>query len=319
MEKEFTWEFESLDSYLRVFCKKYGYPDEAICSLSDTLKSLCDNKEELGIFKGYIDAYSENIDQEFTKILDELYVMAERAGLWCSTLRLLYLIFLTNHLHEMYIQKNIPDEVFDGSVCDLKWKLFECHKLTGRWGILVAWWTVGFFNMKRFALGRLQFDVKPLQYSCTVNGIHLEKGTPTLNTHIPSCGPLVREEYLESYLRAVDFFADKFPDGYTVFACNSWLMHPNNRVILPKHSNILPFMNDWTPVFSKDDPENSNAWNIFGISKLPENLEDLPCDTSIQRAFSTWLKEGHNIGTSLAIMLYKNGKLLNQNEMGTVL
>ena len=80
------------------------------------------------------------------------------------------MVCLVPHLKELYAQKGIEYEILYDSVCDLKWKAFECKELYKVWGTFVGWWTIGFFKHKRFAFGRLQFNLRTYPQDFEHNG-----------------------------------------------------------------------------------------------------------------------------------------------------
>ena len=43
---------------------------------------------------------------------------------------------------------------------------------------------------------------------------------------------------------------------------------------------------------------------IFNVEKLPEKIDDLPQETSMQRAFAKWLKAGNTIDEAFGAFIY---------------
>ena len=134
--------------------------------------------------------------------------------------------------------------------------------------------------------------------------MNVKSGDQYIETHIPSGRPLVHEECRLSYDRAAEHFKNIFGDKPIIFGCNSWLLSPNNRKILPETSNILKFMDDYEILEPAKDEKNSNLWRIFSVEELPANLDDLPQNTSVQRAFVKWLKEGNTIDRAFGAFIY---------------
>ena len=120
---------------------------------------------------------------------------------------------------------------------DLNWKLHECRKMYGIWGSFVSWWFDGFFEMTRFALGRLQFELMDFPESYEKTGhVRPEGMTKVINMHIPSCGPLKKADCEASFRQAAAFFADAFPGEKIAFFCESWLLYPRHREFLSPDS-----------------------------------------------------------------------------------
>lgn len=142
----------------------------------------------------------------------------------------------------------------------------------GVWGSAAAAWDWGFFELRIFGIGRLQFE--PLDYA----------GKPALNVHIPSSRPLIHAECLDSYVRAREFF------GLGRFVVDSWLLHPVCLKLRPD-SGIRQFMADYELQFITDDPQFLDVWNIFGVA-WEGDAEKLPADTSLRRIWREHLLSG---------------------------
>lgn len=75
-----------------------------------------------------------------------------------------------------------------------------------------------FFEMTRFALGRLQFELMDFPESYEKTGhVRPEGMTKVINMHIPSCGPLKKADCEASFRQAAAFFADAFPGEEIAF------------------------------------------------------------------------------------------------------
>ena len=64
----------------------------------------------------------------------------------------------------------IDDTIFYNTMLDLRYKLEECKLVHNQIGTFVPKWYKGFFEMKIFALGRLQFEINHTWFDCKVNG-----------------------------------------------------------------------------------------------------------------------------------------------------
>lgn len=293
-------------SYIKDFCRKYNFELDAIENLEEAYQILQSNSTAFEIFNECVTLYKNDINFEYEPISEKIRALDEVTGLHGYTLELLYLISLTPHLRQLYMEENIPEDIYDSSVCDLKWKAKECLENYGVWGIFVGWWTIGFFQMKRFAIGRLQFNVREFMYDVSANGLSFIKGQEYIDVHIPSSGPLNYDECQNAYKRAAKFFTDRYGLKNIIFGCRSWLLSPDNKMILPESSNILKFMKDYTILEEKKDVSNSNLWRIFNVMKMPENTAMLPNNSSLRRAFIKWLEDGNSINTAFGVIVYSN-------------
>lgn len=292
--------------YIKEFCIKYEYEPDAIIFLEEAYQTLKSNDEAFKIFNSCVELYESNIEFEHEPVFEKIRALNKSTGIHGFTLELLYMISLAPHLKELYIKENLPEDIYDASVCDLKWKARECKDNYGVWGMFVGWWTIGFFKLKRFAIGRLQFNMRKFTHGMSANGLSFAEGEKYIDVHIPSSGHLNYEDCQESYKRAAEFFKNRYGLENIVFGCRSWLLSPDNERILPSTSNVLKFMRDYTILEATEDPENSNLWRIFNVMKMPEKPSMLPDDSSLRRAFIKWLEAGNTINTAFGVIVFNN-------------
>ena len=158
---------------------------------------------------------------------------------------------------------------------------------------------------KRQALGRMQYEFSEFQgESHTAGGITVKKGDCVLTMHIPSCGPLTKDLREDSYRRAYTFYQKDFPGKPVIFTCSSWLLYPPHDGMLPKSSNVVSFLHDFDPVFSVETDTFDNAWRIYGADG-GKPLDQLPQNTSMQRAYANWLRGGHKAGWGYGIFMFR--------------
>ncbi|HBL84586.1 MAG TPA: hypothetical protein DDZ99_06730 [Clostridiales bacterium] len=282
--------------YIKSFCKEFDHPIEATETLLSAYDQLKKSPEAYALFNEQVEKYNTDKLTDHYEALAAMDKAAEISGVHRYTLHLMLYICLSKHTRELYKKKNIPMSIYHDSMSDLKWKLFECHKMYGIWGSFVAWWFIRFFDLTRFALGRLQFETVQFNSSYSKDGYILNHGDIVINVHIPSCGPLKHDACLESYKMAAEFYKDIFIDRPVAIKCESWLLYPKHREFLPRTSNILSFMNDYDIFESAIDEKNSDAWRIF-YKESTDNLDELPVETSIQRAYIDWFRKGNKMGS----------------------
>lgn len=275
-------------SYIRDFCRDFDYPGEAEEALYETYLRIAADPVLSAEFDERVQAYQ----QDLTVVDAPLSV---REGIHPYTADFLLYICYTPHLKQEYGRRGLPLGVYHDSVSDLKWKLFECHKMYGVWGSFVARWFTGFFKLTRFALGRFQYDLSRSYHRFVSDDFTIDRGTPVLGTHIPNCGSIAGDIRRDSYETAYRFMAQYFPwmirDGKLFFACESWLLYPPMREMLPEGSNILAFMDDWNIYDSFEDPTHHDFWRIF-YHHPDEDDAVLPQDTHLQREYLKRVRAG---------------------------
>ena len=287
-------------NYIKSFCKEFDYPEEATLTLIQAFEDLEKNPEAYSAFINQVELYNNDKLTSHYEALTAADKASELSGIHKYTLHLLLYICFSKHTKELYNRKNISMEIYHDSMSDLKWKLFECHQMYGIWGSFVAWWFDRFFDLTRFALGRLQFETIQFNHSYSKNGISLSPEDIVLNVHIPSCGPLKHEDCVASYQKAAEFYKDTFKGRPVAIRCESWLLYPKHKEFLPSYSNILKFMNDYDIFESATDEKNSDAWRIF-YTENTDNPDALPNDTSIQKAYIDWFKKGNKMGSGTGV------------------
>ena len=192
--------------------------------------------------------------------------------------------------------------IWRNSMMDLKYKLIECRLVRGIYGSFVASWFDRFFNLTRFALGRLQFEVVPFKHVYEKDGKRLEPQSLAINVHIPRTEtPLDRESCLQSYAMAKEFFKDQFTDMPMAFMCSSWLLFEKLRDFLPETANIIRFMNDYDVIQTTyaEEGDYKSLWRIFDMDC--SDLDALPEDSTLRRAYKAYAKSGARLGSGFGV------------------
>lgn len=295
--------------YTDAFCREHGYPDEAREALLAAHDELFARRDEAVTFFDAVKKYVSGTLPDFDAVFAAMTAFAKGSAISEYTFDLEFLICMSMHLRDRYKLMRIDEKIFHDTMHDTYAKLLECRAVKGVWGNFVGFWYPGFFDMTRFALGRLQFETAPFKYNITLAGKTLRPGDTVISLHIPSLGPLRREEYLESYRRACEFFAPLFEDGITPFYCSSWLLHPSTLEVYPSGANTPGFVSDFTLIEGTVRESRSNLWRVFGAAAEDGRPDsELPEDTSLRRALKARLLRGEPIGSAVGVQLWQNGK-----------
>lgn len=168
------------------------------------------------------------------------------------------------------------------SVSDLGQQVHIHRLVHGRFGFGARSWCLDNFNGSLLWLGRLQFTLEP--------------ETRSLGCHIPEAGPLTPEAVDESLDLARRVALPAWPDfEITGFTCLSWLLDPGLNARLPRRSNIRRFAARFRPQGKGGDATRDALF--FGFHReIGEggrvDLDELPQDTSLQRAIVGQLRDG---------------------------
>ncbi len=219
---------------------------------------------------------------------------AMHSGVHEYTADLLLYLCLSKRLRERYRERGIDDGIFVNSMLDLRYKLDECKAVKGIVGSFVPFWFGGFFDMTRFALGRLQFEIIPFEAEYHKDGHRLTTGSYVINVHIPRTGtPLYEEECEAAYAQAKAFFADRF-EGEVPIVCYSWLLYPELKTILPETSRMVRFARRYDVFRSGISKDRADLWRLFDTDE--QHPDRLPTNTTARKAIAAHLKNGGKLG-----------------------
>lgn len=251
------------------------------------------------------EAYRNDKYTPFMPLLEKADIMARETNLSPYTCHLLLVICLTDIMADYYEKEGICPDIFKASAADIKYKLNECKKIKGTVGTFVAPWYGGFFNLTRFAIGRLQFECVKLPRDYKKGDIFIPKDTEVINVHIPGSGkPLSEGECTDSFRNAAEFFKNRYGTG-PVFVCHSWLLFPEHEKMLPEGSNILKFKRRFDIVASGYDG-GEDLWRIFDTEE--RDAKKLCAKTSLQRAYLDFLNSGGEAGWGRGIYIFEKGQ-----------
>ena len=292
--------------YVLSFMNELGFDKEAVESLSADIEKIYANEEAKALFAGAVDDYERDIRSNYTELREAAKRAGEIVGVHAYSAELLLFICFSKHLRELYRLRGISDRIWFDSMSDLKWKLWECKAVKGIWGSFVAGWFPGFFNLTRFALGRLQFEIVAFDGEYEKNGKALKKGDKVINVHIPrTLTPLDKESRDDAYAQAAEFFRNMTDGAPIAFVCSSWLLYPEAEKILPAHSNIRGFMADYDIIRSKTNGEGEygDMWRLFDMD-FTGDFNDYPEDSSLRRAYKKFLLDGNRTGSGYGVFFY---------------
>lgn len=288
-------------SFIEDFLNRYEYTEEAKSLFLEVAKKADEDKFSSAMFSA--------LQKKFNKTgkirpatLTTLKIVAKKLSYSEYTLNFVFLLSLLWEAKKRYSVAGTDEKLFYDTFADLLWKNRECYECKGVYGTFVTSWFANYYFMKRIALGRFQFELSKYVFpdSFTLpSGKVLKFGDYFVNVHIPSNGiPLTDEVRKSSYMEAYEHFKGVFEGGEVIFGCESWLLYPKNREIIPEGSNILKFMDDYEIAKSITMPVFTDKWRIFGKDADKKN-KDLPEKTSLQRAYKAWFMKGHKAGMGI--------------------
>ena len=288
--------------YLISFFKDFKYEDCDAQELLCAYDKIVANEEAEQLARGAYYAYGANIKLDYgAEIFGRARQISKITGIHNYTVELLIFICLSKHLKQIYIEQGIDMQIFHDSMLDLKWKLEECKAVRGICGSFVAPWFPGFFDLTRFALGRLQFELVAIPFDYNKGGLNLKKGeSRVINVHIPRTGtPMDKESCDSAYAQAREFFEGEVGENCP-FVCHSWLLYPETKNFVPEHTNTYRFLSEYD-VVEWDHNDGEDLWRLFDTDE--KHPDRLPANTTLRRCFVEHLKRGGRVGWGCGIKL----------------
>ena len=190
--------------------------------------------------------------------------------------------------------KNIPEAIWTDTMRCFSRFVAEHRRFYGWDGFDRYGWTTRQIEAKLFRIGELEYELK-----------EAESGQKEISLHIPSDVRLEPERLNASLREAKAFFLTFFPAWADApRTCESWLLSPVLKELLPPGSRILMFQEAFD--LRKTDPEDDAAleWVFYIAQGQRENLNlsDLPENTSLQRKMKAMMLKGGKPGSASGIL-----------------
>lgn len=195
-----------------------------------------------------------------------------------------------------YLDADIPQDVFIDTMACFSRFVREHKTSYATYGFDRDFWTYRQLGMRLFRLGTLEFEL--VEGTDVPAGI---EGDKAVNVHIPSDADLGADTCDASLKREERFMARFFPTFCEVpVICESWLLSPALKRLLPQGSRILDFQRRFQLVSTNDEAED---WREWVFQRNPEPVDCLPERTSLQRSMKRWLMGGHRVGTGTGVLI----------------
>ena len=279
IKRELAEEVERLHRAVGILSCRYAVDEEQLMERIRLPKEGRDVVRILKMTEQEYHRWKELFYKKEEKFFEMLAGEQEKEGLLLS----LYVRFATD-LYKEYVEKEIPDEVYDATFSDFTIWYRHCVKERKKIGLCEEQWLKLHLKMKLFRLGRLQFEP--------------DEGQKVIHVHVPEGESLSREGCEASFAWADRFFGS----SYKLYDCESWLLSPALKELLEKESGILQFQNCFE--IQSVNLENRQAEErVFG--RILEDPEAYPENTSLQKALKNYLSEGKKPGAGYGCRIRK--------------
>lgn len=285
--------------YLENILKRLKFPKECSEEVLTNYFKIKDKNDINKILKQY-----KNEDIDFRKLIKNWQPVLKKYKINSYIGDLLFCLLLCEKLETLYKKHGFSNSLFIETMQDFRYKAIECKLVKHTWGTFVTSWYRSFFKLKLFSLGRLQFEIQAFMTDYDDKNVHLKKGQPCLNIHIPRNGEsLDINECKKSIERAKKFFKPYFKE-YILFSCDSWFLSSKTLEFVSKDSNIYKFSKLFKmikPIPVEDQSEE--MWRLF--DEDTSDLSKLKADTSLRKKYLKYLKQGGKINLQLGYFIYK--------------
>ncbi len=254
--------------------------------------------------------------EEFKKVTEVTQSVAKLSSEHGYTLQLIFWLYLVPYMEENYKKHGIDMEIFGDTAMNIAYKIKECKDVHGVVGVFTPW----FFleqELKLFALGRLQYDIRTYESSDYHLGEYtLAKGDRVYSCHIPSSGPLREDDCIASLKKAYEFFGgEKLKNGILPVQCQSWMLYPPYiEKVYEENSNLKKFAQMFDIIRQIDaGNEFDDSWRIFNKSYTGTS-KGLPDDNSLRRNMIKYIDNYGVFGIGDGILLFDGEKIVNKKN-----
>lgn len=188
------------------------------------------------------------------------------------------------HAWRDYHARGIEDAVFTATMkCFSRYE--REHEVSyGRIGFDRTFWVPRHLSLLLFRFGELEYE--------------LSQPTGLVHLHIPSDSKLLYPALHGSWQMAQVFFKEHAPAyADAIVRCESWLLSPALKELLPESSRILQFQKAFTPYAYDPDASDYLEW-VYKLGQKDRGnvaLTNLPENTFLQKAMKRHLLSGGKV------------------------
>ena len=292
-----------MKKYLENFLNEFNYEDDAKQSLINDFDKIYSNENALELYKQALALYDKDRLCNYGDILKLSKDASEIADIHQYASDLLIIIFMAKRLKEYYKELGLTEEMYYVTVCDLKYKAVECKLIKGVWGSFVGAWFAGFFQVERFGIDNLQFEVIKCGLTCNYNGIEITPETKVINLHIPRTGGRLDKNAMDETLKkAQAFLVERYNLKTPIFYAHSWLLHYNIIPAFKEGSNLKAFADRFMMVSYGDYDSYEQVWRLFDMD-YTEDYSKFPSDSSFRRYVIKLMQDKKAFGYGVGVFM----------------
>jgi len=293
-------------SYLSNFLCEFGFSTEAKVVLEAAFDLVFKEQAAVRLLEKICARYEKNPDGKASFLVEASNKIAKMCSVHRYTVYLLVWILLSESSKRIYVERNVSLEMWRSNMRDLRYWCDHCFLVKGVYGTAWPEWPYRFFAATRFTFGKLQFETDRLGKKYEKDGIKLDPDDKVIFIHIPRTGErLLPADVDASCAAASAFFQQRYGITNVVFACHSWILYPENKRLMSESSNLYSFISRFEIIDVVEDTEYKDIWRLFD-KDYNGNVDELPQDTSLRRAYTQRIKENQPLGVALGVWIYKS-------------
>lgn len=287
------------------FADEFAYPAEAKGEIVEAFQKAFSNPQRLTALENCVRSYAIDCEKGFSELLALCASVANETQVHLYTVYMAALMLFADVSRKHYEAQGLSYELWKNSFADLTYKLQECKLVKGVWGTFVPLWFQRFYNVSRFAFGKLQFEREPFTRTYEKQGVVLDKDSVVINIHLPRTGKkLFPQDVDEACATAAAFFQERYGMEQIVFVCHSWILYPENKKLLHPTSNLYAYISRFDVIEVVEYDDYREVWRLFD-TEYTGDVEKLPADSSFRRAYIERIRKGEKTGCGYGVYVYK--------------
>lgn len=288
------------------FCKLLKLEEdicEDISALERKVHSLLGDKILLLAKETLRDGIS---NEEFQRILEDCQSCGEQIGEHEFRMQMIFAYYCFALLEEKYESAGISRSVYEDTVQDFRFRVYECREVYHFTGIFVAWWYWIFCNLALQKIDELEFERTVASFEYDAKGVKVSCGDPIVAIHIPPKFRMNRETVTRALKASYRYYGFS---GRVAYQCESWLLYPDFENIFVEGGNVSEFRTFFDVIGASDHDSFEDCWRVFKVGKI-EDLDSLPTDTRLQRNMLTHLRNGGKTGDGFGVLVFDGENII---------
>lgn len=288
------------------FCALLDFPQEItrdIVALEEKVSSQLGDRI-LNLAKATLREGITN--EEFLQLLKEAQSCGKEIGEHEFRMQMVFAYYCFALLEEKYDKAGLPKELYNETVQDFRFRVYECREVYHFNGIFVAWWYWIFCNLSLHKLGTMEFERTVADFDYDGKGVSVRKGDPIIAIHIPPKFKMSRQTVTEALKESYRFYGFR---GKVAYQCDSWLLYPDFEDVFVKGGNVSEFRTFFDVFRARHYETFEDCWRLFKVGEI-QDLETLPAETRLQRNMLHHLKAGGKTGDGFGVLVFDGEEIL---------